>query len=410
MKKLVILAVASIFSVAASAQDVYKQISKLKDYNEAYNLLKSNLGSMSAEEKAKCYNELVKLAYAKVTKEQGTIVENQLPGAKQTPYDTIGLYNAVINALENGVLCDEFDSQPNEKGKVKPKFHKSNSDLLYPIRYHLINGGIYYQNTDQAKAYKFLSTYVDSNDYPLFKEQDKSKDASLTQMAYYAARFAYLSKDFANAERYADIALKDTAVAKDAMQLKLVSMQATLKTKEDTLNYVNRLKDLYAKDESNDFVFNSICSILSTMPDKTEFNSLINARLAKDPNNFEALALRGQARVGERKWDEAIEDLTKASAAQPENIGVLGLLGNCYMYKAQEAAEKASAKTGRIAPQAETVIVDVYKKAIDYLEKAKKLDKNLQFKNFWAYSLYTCSYRIYGADDPKTKEAEALTK
>ena len=42
MKKLAILAVASIFSLSAMAQDVFKQISKTKDYNEAYNLLKTN--------------------------------------------------------------------------------------------------------------------------------------------------------------------------------------------------------------------------------------------------------------------------------------------------------------------------------------------------------------------------------
>lgn len=34
----------------------------------------------------------------------------------------------------------------------------------------------------------------------------------------------------------------------------------------------------------------------------------------------------------------------------------------------------------------------------------------MQYKNVWAYSLYTCCYRIYGADDPKTKETEAYTK
>lgn len=83
---------------------------------------------------------------------------------------------------------------------MKPKFHKSNGDRLYPIRFHLINAGIYYQNKDEALAYKNLATYVDSNDYPLFKEQDKSTDASLTQMAYYAARFAYFAKEYDKAE------------------------------------------------------------------------------------------------------------------------------------------------------------------------------------------------------------------
>lgn len=413
MKKLAMLAVASIIGASAFAQDVFKQISKIKDYNEAYNLLKSNLSSISAEEKAKCYNALVDLAMNKVAKEQGTITENQMAEqmkTKVTPYDTVGLYNAVLNAFECGVACDEFDNQPNEKGKVKPKFHKSNGDRLYANRFHLINGGIYYQNTDQPKAYKFLATYVDSNDYPLFSEQDKSKDESLAQMAYYAARFAYLEKDFANAEKYADVAMKDASVANDALQLKMISMQSQLKTHADSLEYINKLKALYAKDENNDVVFSTLCSMLSATNNNAEFDNLINAKLAKDPNNFNALALRGQSKFSVRKWDEAIVDLKKASDIQPENAVVLGLIGNSYMYKAQEAAEKASAKGGSIPKAAEDVIIGVYKQAIDYLEKAKNVDKNMQFKNVWAYSLYTCCYRIYGADDQKTKDAEALTK
>lgn len=411
MKKLAMLAVASILSSSAFAQDVYKQISKMKDYNEAYNLLKSNLGSISAEEKAKCYNALVDLAMNKVAKEQGTITENQMAEqmkTKVTPYDTVGLYDAIMNAIECGVACDEFDNQPNEKGKVKPKFHNANGERLYASRFHLINGGIYYQNSDQAKAYKFLATYVDSNDYPLFAEQDKSKDASLTQMAYYASRFAYLQNDFKNAEKYADIAMKDASVANEALQLKMVAMQSQLKTHADSVEYVNKLKTLYAKDENNEVVFSTICSMLSSLNQKEEADKFIEEKLAKNPNDFNALALRGQAKVGERKWDEAIADLTKASEIKPDNVAVLGLIGNSYMYKAQEAAEKASAKGGVIPKAAEDVIVGVYKQAIEYLEKARDLDKDMQFKPFWAYSLYTCCYRIYGEDDQRTKAAEAL--
>lgn len=413
MKKLMMLAVASVLSISAFAQDVYKQISKIKDYNEAYNLLKSNLGSMSAEEKAKCYNALVDLAYAKIVKEQATITENQMAEQLKTkvaPYDTVGLYNAVLQALENGVACDEFDMQPNEKGKVKPKFRKSNGDRLYPVRFHLINAGIYYQNKDEALAYKNLATYVDSNDYPLFSEQDKSTDASLTQMAYYAARFAYFAKDYAKVEKYADIAMKDTAVAQDALQLKLAVMQNQLKSHEDTVNYVNKLKDIYAGDESNDMIFSTICSMMMSLNDKAGLNDFVQAKLAKDPDNFTALAMRGQANMNENKWDDAISDLSKAAEIQPDNVAVLASIGNSYMYKAQEAAERASANGKRISPDAENVIIDVYKKAIEYLEKAKALDKNQELKRVWAYSLYTCCYRVYGADDPKTKDAEALTK
>lgn len=413
MKKLTTLALAVVFSASAFAQDVYKQISKIKDYNEAYNLLKANLGSMSAEEKAKCYNALVDLAYDKVVKEQGTITENQMAEqfkTEVTPYDTIGLYNAVIQALENGVTCDEFDMQPNEKGKVKPKFRKSNSDRLYAIRYHLINAGIYYQGKDEALSYKNLATYVDSSEYPLFADKDKSKDENLTQIAYYAARGAYFAKDYAKAEKYADIALNDTAMAKNAMQLKLAVMQSQLRTRQDTLNYVTKLKEIYAKDESNDIILSTICSMMLSLNDKAGIDQLIKAKLAKDPNNFTALTVQGQVYMGDKKWDEAAQVLTKASNFQPDNIAVISSIGNCYMYKAQDEVEKATANGGRLTPEAEKAIIGIYQQAIGYLEKAKDMDKTMEFKSYWAYSLYTCCYRALGPDDAKTKEAELLTK
>ena len=413
MKKLTTLALAVVFSASAFAQDVYKQISKIKDYNEAYNLLKANLGSMSAEEKAKCYNALVDLAYDKVVKEQGTITENQMAEqfkTEVTPYDTIGLYNAVIQALENGVTCDEFDMQPNEKGKVKPKFRKSNSDRLYAIRYHLINAGIYYQGKDEALSYKNLATYVDSSEFPLFADKDKSKDENLTQIAYYAARGAYFAKDYAKAEKYADIALNDTAMAKNAMQLKLAVMQSQLKTRQDTLNYVTKLKEIYAKDESNDIILSTICSMMLSLNDKAGIDQLIKAKLAKDPNNFTALTVQGQVYMGDKKWDEAAQVLTKASNIQPDNIAVISSIGNCYMYKAQDEVEKATANGGRLTPEAEKAIIGIYQQAIGYLEKAKDMDKTMEFKSYWAYSLYTCCYRALGPDDAKTKEAELLTK
>jgi len=413
MKKLTMLALAVVFSASAFAQDVYKQLSKIKDYKEAYNLLQTNLGSLSAEEKAKCYNVLVDLAYDKVVKEQGTITENQMAaqlGTKVAPYDTVGLYDAVLQAIENGVTCDEFDMQPNEKGKVKPKFHKSNAERLYPIRYHLINAGIYYQTTNEALSYKYLATYVESADYPLFKEQDKSKDTNLTQIAYYAARSAYFAKDYAKAEKYADIALADTAVAQEALQVKLAVMQSQLKTHEDTLTYISKLKELYSKDESNEMIFSTICSMYISINDKTGLNEIVKAKLATNPNNFTALAMTGQAYMNDHKWDDAIAALSKAESVQPENVAVVASIGNSYMYKAQEAVELATQGGKRLSPETEAQIIDIYKQAISYLEKAKNLDTTMQFKSVWAYSLYTCCYRALGPDDAKTKEAEALTK
>ena len=62
-----------------------------------------------------------------------------------------------INALDNALIADKYDQMPNEKGKVKPKFHKANQDRLYPLRPYIISAGQEAMKKNDAKeAYKKL--------------------------------------------------------------------------------------------------------------------------------------------------------------------------------------------------------------------------------------------------------------
>ena len=105
--------------------------------------------------------------------------------------------------------------------------------------------------------------YVDTAFDPLFAEQDKSKDEYLTNIAYYAALMAYGQQDYAGVDKYADIALSDPEKAKDAMNLKLAVAQQNLKTQADSLNYVNKLEEIYARDKNNDLVFGTLVGMYS---------------------------------------------------------------------------------------------------------------------------------------------------
>ena len=72
MKKLMMMAIMLVASATAVAgdSDALKQIVKAKTYQEAEQLLKSNLAQLADnKEKAKAYNHLVDLAYEKFKKE-----------------------------------------------------------------------------------------------------------------------------------------------------------------------------------------------------------------------------------------------------------------------------------------------------------------------------------------------------
>lgn len=409
MKKLMVFALVAFSSASMYAQDI-KQVLGATDYKEALNLINSGAASMSNEDKAKAYNKVVDLALAQYNKQAEIELANQVK-KENAAVDKNAMYAAAEAAMNAAMECDKYDNMPNAKGKVKPKFAKSNGARLASVRGALINAGqTFYDAKDYKNAAAVFGMYVDTSSSKLFNPSG-TPDQYCTQISYFAALSAFFGQEYALADKYADLAITDQQYAKDAMTVKLNALQNTMKTHEDTLAVTKKVEDLYEKYSDNQVVFSTLTGLYLAQNRKAEFNALVDKALAKDPKNFAAVAMRGQAYMNEHKWQEAIDDLKKASDIMPENVAVIASIGNCYMFLAQEKAEQISAKTkGRIPKAAEDVIIGVYNQAIDYLTKAKDLDKNKEFKANWAYSLYTCLYRTLGADDPKTKEAEALTK
>lgn len=395
MKKLMIVALMAVAANNAFAQDALKSILKSKDYTEAKSLVSSNLSSLNNEQKAKAYNKLVDLAMVKVNKETGVMSANQLATqlgqGKEEPVDKDGLYAALSNALTDAMECDKYDNMPNEKGKVAPKFHKANQAKLWGLRVHLISAGQDASDkNDNKTAFNNYSLYVESGLAPLFADMDKTKapDTYLGEVARVAAVYASQADDMTSANRYCDVALKDTASYKAALSLKMYLMQRGLKTREDSVKCVNTLEELYAKDQSED-IFSNLATFYGSLGMKDKQLEVINKRLAASPNDFMALAIKGQAEMNDSKWDDAIADFKKATATKEDAL-VLTWLGFCINNKAAALATQAQQKP-------------LLEETQKYLEKARQIDPNQERAN-WRYLLYNTYYNLYGENDARTKE------
>ena len=405
MRKMMMFALMLAASPVAFAQDAVKEVLKAKTYADAQALVKSNLASMSDADKAKAYNKLVDLSFEKISKEQSVITANQMAEqfkqGKVQPYDTLGFYNALADALTNAVECEKYDQMPNEKGKVKPKFHSANQNRLYNLRVYLVNAGQEAaQKNNSAGVLKYWGLYSTTADTPLFADvANKQPDQYVSQVAGFAARYAIQDKDFAAADKYIDVSLKHAAANsddyKDALSLKFYVAQQQLKTKEDSLAYINKLKEFYAKDTSNDMIMGTLASMYGNMNMKDELKSLVNSRLAADPNSAMAWILKGQAEMNANQWDEAIASFKKVLPIDAKNVVVLTYLGFCIN-------SKAAAINGDVPAQKA-----LYKESMGYLEQAKELDPNREKAN-WSYPLYQCYYVNYGAADQRTKDLESL--
>lgn len=410
MKKLMMMAVMVATATSAFAQaDVVKQAQKLCDsgnLDEALSTVTPALTNGTSEEKASAWNLLSDIQYKIYEKNHQVELENQVKKTT-TPYDTTAMNKAVVAALEAALKCDEYDQQPNEKGKVKLKYRKANATKWQNGRLLTINAGLYlYNHKMTADAVKAWSLYVDSKDSPLFTGIDMSNDQYLSQVSYYAGLASYNLKDYANARKYALIAKQDTAQAKEANEILLFSQKESAKTKEDSLAYLQTIKDLHAENPNEQRYFNLLMDYFSKSTNSEEKNAWLNEEIAKNPNNKMAWALKGESDMNAQKWDEAIASYKKAIELDPDFVQVIFNTGVCLNSKAIDLKDKlADKKTGGLTTANANKVKTVLNEALTYMENSRELDPNREKVN-WAYPLYQIYYSL--KNDAKAAEMEQL--
>ena len=394
------MAVMMVASATAFAgdSDALKAILKTKTYAEAEALVKANLGSLASDaEKAKAYNKLVDLALAQFDAQSTIQTENQVAkqmGKEEKPVDQQLMSDMAYNAIVAGLECDKYDQKPNEKGKVAPKFASKNAQRLwFAPRNQMVNAG---QDAltakDNATARKYWTLFVESDAAPMFKDQNRDQQKPFFgQVARFAAIFAYQDKDMAKALELADVALKDPQEYENALNLKLEILGDGLKTKDDSLKYVENLKSLYAEHKTNG-VMEKLYNTLIGVGQSAEADKIIDEALAADPNNFVALADKGLSLLQAQKAEEAVKYLKRAYDVKNDNAIIATYAGTAYVVQAQNTEDPAKKK-------------EFYKQAIEMFDKAKELDPDmLQAK--WGYNRYNAYYNYYGENAPETKQAE----
>ena len=233
MKKLMMMAMMLVASATTFAgdSDAFKALKKSFKglaFAEAETLVKNSIDQLAnAQEKAAAYNMLAELAYDAFNKQSTIETENQLAaqmGSAEKPIDKELMAESAYNALVYAIEADKYDQQPNEKGKIAPKFADKNAQRLWlGARNCLVNAGQEaIQNKDQAKARKYWEMFALSESAPLFKASDRNpQKAYFGQVARFAAVFAYQDKDMEKALQLCDIAMKDSAEYEGCLNLKL---------------------------------------------------------------------------------------------------------------------------------------------------------------------------------------------
>ena len=323
---------------------------------------------------------------------QKRINEKEMENAYlRKPYDTLKVYNSVLNMYNYYVKCDELAQIPNEKGKIKNKYRSANSKTILAERPNLINGGIQYFNLNKNEdALKYFAAYVDAATLPMMeKENLLEKDTILPQVAYYATLAADRVGDKDAVMKYAQYALKDKENGQFAMQL----LTDAYKAKGDTAKWVEKLQEGIVKFPENQYFFANLVDYYSSSNQNDKAMQFADDMLAKDPNNKLYLYVKAYLYHNMKDYEKAIEFYKKTLDIDPAYAEACSNLGLVYLLQAQEYADKAPADINDpnyATAQAE--IKKFYEAAKPYYEKARELKPDQ--KDLWLLGLYRVYYNL----------------
>lgn len=383
-------------------------------------LATSAFGQTAAEQAAKL-NQECQDQYQIYVKNSTIEATNALQKEK-TPFDTLAMYKGGVAALKAAIECDNYDSQPNEKGKVKLRYRKDNQTKGQQLRLVSLQAGQYFNSKkDNAATLEAFKLYVDSKDASLFTGLDMSKDDYIAQFAYYAALLGYQTKDFDLAIKYAqkskeyadnDISRSpDNAKVKeeaeklksDADEIILFAKKDNCKTAADSAAFVSELKALHKAKPEVERYFNMLITYYNEHPQgKLEW---ISEEVQLMPNNKMAWAIKGETEMRAEKWDDAVASYKKAVEIDPNFTAVVFNIGTSLNSKAIEVKDKLADKnTGKLTVANVKKVNNILEEAKTYLLKAKELDPERKTVN-WAYALYQVYYSL-----KDTANANAMEK
>jgi hypothetical protein len=396
-------------TMTVSAQDeAFKNAKKLFDkgsVDEAIQTVQPALTAGTDEDKAAAWNLLSAAQYKKFSDIQAKKIENQVKQSNE-PVDEAAMNAAAIAALEAAMKCDEFDAMPNDKGKVKPRFRQASQQKYQNGRLQCIAAGQWFYNQkDYTSAFNAFKLYVESGKSSMF-EGVNLNDQYANEIAYFASLSAYQAKDYENVVKYAQIAAQDTAKAKDATEILVFAKKETMKTSQDTLEYIDMLKKA-AQQFPQDQRYSAWIGDYYLNSGKTaELAEWADGEIAKNPDDKFGYVYKGEAARLQDKFDDAVECYKKAFELDPTYIAAAYQAGVTLNSKAIKLKDELSdKKTGMLTKVNADKVKAVLEEAKGYLEKVRELDPDHSQVN-WVYALYQLYYNL--GEKAKADELEKM--
>ena len=295
-------------------------------------------------------------------------------------YDTAKLFLSVKKMFQTLEGLDSVDAQTDKKGRVKLVYRKKHAAMLDVHRRNLYNGGAYFVNKQNFKeAYNFFDMYLNCSIQPLFTgyKYDET-DKNMPSAAYWAVYCGYKLQDPKATLHYAYWALKDTV----HYQYMLQYLAETYKMEKDTMRYVSILEEGFKKYPRFPFFFPRLIEYYTKNEQNDSALSLCDKALQVNDSSTLFKFTKSSVLLSLKRYKECIDLCDSVIAKDSTILGAYLNAGLSYFNQAVEA-DKALKQTDRQKKE----IIQLYKKALPYLEKYRKMVPDE--KGLWGLPLYT---------------------
>lgn len=374
MKKTSILGLCLLTAAAASAQiTVVKEAEKAmksgKPFTEVVTIVTPAFTDPSTAQLAQTYYVPGKAGFKQYDDVLG---KRQIGMIKEGDPQITAAVNALLGGYDYFMKALPLDSLPNEKGQVKPKYSK---DILSTIQGHQNDFNTaavdFWQAKEYDNAYKSWDIFLAFQKNPRFPKAQQFPDSTIADITYNQGLAAWQANNF-------DAALnsfrKSLALGNDKKQLfeYAIAVANNAKNNDAILEFAEAGNRLYGHDDPQ--FINQIINYYLNTEKYDEAMNILNNAIAADPQNAQYYALEGIIYDNQKNRTKSLECYDKALSLNPQNAIALFYKGRALAAQAGELSDNYNGNSYD-AYKAST-LAPLYRQSIELLEKAYELDPN----------------------------------
>ena len=356
------------------------------NYPEARNLIQQALENPETKDDAKTWYT------AGLVEERAFTGENQ-KSLKGEPQDLPNMYKALLAMHEYYTKTYEIDHQPNDKGKVRPKFEKKISKAYEEnLLYYINAGGYYMEQKDFKNALKAFQAFREIKRSPLFEgEKIAQPDSNSMMVDFFAIITAYQAGDKQLAIQYGE-ELKGNGYRQNEVYQILAQ---TYIEEGDTANYITTMREGLKLFPKEPYYSVNLINTYIVQNKYDEARTFLTQAIELNPENPQLYDVMGKL-YEESNEEEAIKWFSKALEVDPNYVESLCNIGRIYYNKAVEVSDKEEG----VMAAAHKKRTELLNNALPYLEKAYSINPDASY-----YLLGNIYYAL--GDNAKYEEIQA---